>query len=38
MMAIHKLCFGAVAGITQLKISTGEPIFKDEVEYDVSYY
>jgi hypothetical protein len=38
MMAKHKLCFEAVAVITQLKISTGEPIFKDEVEYDVSYY
>jgi hypothetical protein len=38
MMARHKLCFEAVTVITQLKISTGEPIFKDEIEYDVSYY
>jgi hypothetical protein len=38
MMARHKLCFNAVAVITQLKISSGEPIFEDEVEYDVSYY
>ena len=37
-MAKHKMCFEAVAVITQLKISTGEPIFKDEVKYDVSYY
>ena len=38
MMNAHGLCFKAVAVITQLKISTGEPIFKDEVEYDVSYF
>ena len=38
MMNAHGLCFNAIAVITQLKISTGEPIFKDEVEYDVSYF
>ena len=38
MMNAHGLCFNAIAVITQLKISTGEPIFKDEVEYDVHYF
>ena len=36
MMKAHGLCFNAVAVITQLKIASGEAIFKDEVEYDVS--
>jgi hypothetical protein len=38
MMKAHGLCFNAVAVITQLKICSGEPIFKDEVEYDVNYF
>ena len=38
MMKAHGLCFNAVAVITQLKIASGEAIFKDEVEYDVSYF
>ena len=37
MMNAHGLCFNAVAVITQLKIASGEAIFKDEVDYDVNY-
>ena len=37
MMNAHGLCLNAVAVITQLKIASGEAIFKDEVDYDVNY-
>jgi len=39
MMSKHKLCFYAVAVITQLKLTIGgESIFDDGVDYDVSYF
>jgi hypothetical protein len=38
MMAKHQMPFETVAVITQLKILNGEPILRDEVEYDVNYY
>eukprot|EP00536_Pseudo-nitzschia_multiseries_P001354 jgi/Psemu1/3171/gm1.3171_g len=38
MMQKHKICFKAVAVITQLKFASGETTFKDGLEYDVNYF
>ena len=38
MMKKHGLCFDAVAVITQLKLTSGERIFEDGLEYDVNYF
>eukprot|EP00536_Pseudo-nitzschia_multiseries_P017516 jgi/Psemu1/225351/e_gw1.1596.9.1 len=38
MMQKHKICFEAVAVITQLKFASGETTFKDRLEYDVNYF
>eukprot|EP00536_Pseudo-nitzschia_multiseries_P001760 jgi/Psemu1/4003/gm1.4003_g len=38
MMQKHKICFEAVAVITQLKFVSGETTFNDGLEYDVNYF
>eukprot|EP00536_Pseudo-nitzschia_multiseries_P016490 jgi/Psemu1/46397/gm1.46397_g len=38
MMQKHKICFEAVATVTQLKFASGETTFKDGLEYDVNYF
>ena len=38
MFIKHKMCFYAVAVVTQLKFNDGEKIFEDGLEYDVSYF
>ena len=38
MMKKHKMCFEAVAVITQLKFMSGMTIFKEGLDYDVSYW
>eukprot|EP00536_Pseudo-nitzschia_multiseries_P003821 jgi/Psemu1/8598/gm1.8598_g len=38
MMQKHKICFEAVAVITQLKFASGETTFEDGLEYNVKYF
>lgn len=38
MMQKHKMCFFAVAVITQLKFMGGMTIFEEGLEYDVEYF
>eukprot|EP00536_Pseudo-nitzschia_multiseries_P002194 jgi/Psemu1/183021/e_gw1.29.19.1 len=38
MMQEHKICFEAVAVITQLKFASGETTFEDGLEHDVNYF
>eukprot|EP00536_Pseudo-nitzschia_multiseries_P010470 jgi/Psemu1/26047/gm1.26047_g len=38
MQQKHKICFEAVAVITQLKFASGETTFEDGLEYDVNYF
>ena len=38
MMNKHKMCFEAVAVITQLKFMAGMTIFNDGLDYDVAYW
>ena len=38
MMDKHRICFNAVAVLTQLKIADGESIFANGLEYDCSYF
>ena len=38
MMRKHKMCFYAVAVITQLKFMGGMTIFEDGLDYDVEYF
>eukprot|EP00536_Pseudo-nitzschia_multiseries_P000036 jgi/Psemu1/138/gm1.138_g len=38
MMQKQKICFKAVAVITQLNFASGETTFEDGLEYDVNYF
>eukprot|EP00536_Pseudo-nitzschia_multiseries_P013971 jgi/Psemu1/37047/gm1.37047_g len=38
MMQKHKICFEAVAVITQLKFVSGETTFEDGLKYDLNYF